>query len=64
MLAMKEASVETHGIHMELMDAMNQINIYSAEIAKELLKSGILTEGENMADTEESNRMKSDALAP
>ena len=34
MLAMKEASVETHAIHMELMDAMNQINIYCADIAK------------------------------
>ncbi len=40
MLAMKEASVETHTIHMELMDALNQINIYSAEIAKIMLKNG------------------------
>lgn len=42
MLAMKEASVETHSIHMELMDALNQINIYCADIAKKLLNSGLL----------------------
>ena len=47
MLAMKEASVETHSIHMELMDALNQINTYCADIAKKLLKSGLLTEDEN-----------------
>ena len=40
MLEMKQESVETHPIHMELMDALNQINIYSAEIAKTLLKNG------------------------
>jgi len=42
MLAMKEASVETHSIHMELMDALNHINIYSAEIADTLLQGGAL----------------------
>ncbi len=49
MLAMKEASVETHSIHMELMDALNQINIYSADIAKKLLKSGLLSDEERDA---------------
>ncbi len=44
MLAMREASVETHPIHMELMDALNHINIYSAEIADTLLQSGALLE--------------------
>jgi phosphate:Na+ symporter len=47
MLAMKEASVETHSIHMELMDAMNHINIYSAEIADTLLQSGALVEAKD-----------------
>ncbi len=42
MLAMKEASVNTHGIHMELMDALNLINIYSSEIAKNLITCGTL----------------------
>ncbi len=42
MLAMKEESVETHAIHMELMDALNLINIYSSEIATNLLKCGAL----------------------
>jgi len=51
MLAMKEASVETHSIHMELMDALNQINIYSANIAKKILKSGLLA-GEENTDTD------------
>jgi len=41
---MSEASVETHPIHMELMDALNHINIYSAEIADTLLQSGALEE--------------------
>lgn len=45
MLAMKEASVETHSIHMELMDALNHINIYSADVAKQLLNSGLLAAG-------------------
>ncbi len=42
LLAMKEESVETHGIHMHLMDALNLINIYSSEIATNLLKCGTL----------------------
>ena len=50
MLAMKEASVETHSIHMELMDAMNHINIYSAEIADTLLQSGALEEQKSDQD--------------
>ena len=41
---MREASVETHPTHMELMDALNHINIYSAEIADTLLQSGALLE--------------------
>lgn len=40
MLDMQQKSVETHPIHIELMDALNQINIYSAEIAKTILKNG------------------------
>ncbi len=36
--------METHPIHMELMDALNHINIYSAEIADTLLQSGALLE--------------------
>ena len=47
MLAMKEASVETHSIHMELMDALNHINIYSAEIADTLLQSGALVDAKD-----------------
>ncbi len=47
MLAMKEDSVETHSIHMELMDALSQINTYCADIAKKLLKSGLLVEKED-----------------
>jgi hypothetical protein len=38
---MKEQSVETHEIHLELLDALNQINGFSADIAKALLKGGI-----------------------
>ena len=41
MLAMKEGTMETHTIHMELLDALNQINLFSAEIAKVMLQSGI-----------------------
>ncbi len=48
MLAMKEASVDTHRIHMELMDALNLINIYCVEIAKKMLQSGLLVnQGQN-----------------
>ncbi len=59
MLAMKEASVETHSIHMELMDALNQINIYSADIAKKLLKSGLLEGGENVNDNKDADNVAS-----
>lgn len=52
MLTMKEASVVTHRIHMELMDALNQINIYCVDIAKKMLKSGLL----------ENNRANSESL--
>ncbi|MCI5167783.1 MAG: Na/Pi cotransporter family protein [Candidatus Electrothrix sp. GM3_4] len=41
LLDMKEQSVETHEIHIELLDALNQINDFSADIAKALLKGGI-----------------------
>jgi phosphate:Na+ symporter len=50
MLEMKQESVETHPIHMELMDALNQINIYSAEIAKTLLKNGTVAGNEKDQD--------------
>ncbi len=50
MLAMKEASVETHAIHMELMDALNLINIYSSEIAKKILSNGLRENGEESDD--------------
>ncbi len=51
MLAMHEDTVETHTIHMELLDALSQINNYSAEIAKAILRYGLL-EGD---DDEETN---------
>ena len=54
MLAMKEASVETHTIHMELMDALNQINIYASEIAKTILKYGLPANG-NGNDNDNDN---------
>lgn len=38
LLAMKEETVETHVIHMELMDAMNNINIYCFEIAENIIR--------------------------
>ncbi|RWX47465.1 hypothetical protein H206_00527 [Candidatus Electrothrix aarhusensis] len=38
---MKEQSVDTHEIHLELLDALNQINGFSADIAKSLIKGGI-----------------------
>jgi len=50
MLAMKDESVETHSIHMELMDALNLINIYSAEIAKKILKCGFQNEIKKVND--------------
>ncbi|RUM33774.1 MAG: Na/Pi cotransporter family protein [Desulfobulbus sp.] len=54
MLDMKQESVATHPIHLELMDALNQINIYSAEIAKTLLKNG---NGKNTsADADEAQQ--------
>ena len=53
MLDLKQESVETHPIHMELMDALNQINIYSAEIAKTILKNGNNGK-EQDADTEKN----------
>ncbi len=34
----KSESVTTHGIHMELMDLLKQINVYISEIAKTLLE--------------------------
>jgi len=62
MLAMKEASVETHSIHMELMDALNQINIYSAEIAKKILKSDI-SAGEEVVENKKKNKSIADKPA-
>lgn len=44
LLAMKEETVETHVIHMELMDAMNSINIYCFEIAENIIKLANLEE--------------------
>ncbi|MCI5162075.1 MAG: Na/Pi cotransporter family protein [Candidatus Electrothrix sp. AX5] len=41
LLDMKEQSVDTHEIHLELLDALNQINGFSADIAKSLIKGGI-----------------------
>jgi phosphate:Na+ symporter len=35
-----EQSIETHAIHMELMDLMKQINIYAANIAKTIPVAG------------------------
>jgi phosphate:Na+ symporter len=35
-----EESIETHAIHMELMDLMKQINIYAANIAKTIPMAG------------------------
>jgi phosphate:Na+ symporter len=53
LLDMKEQSVETHEIHLELLDALNQINGFSADIAKALLKGGLQdrpSEGQNKED--------------
>ena len=63
MLAMKEASVETHAIHMELMDALNQINIYCADIAKQILKYHLSTKPED-EHKEMSNVAEPDSPAP
>ena len=35
----RKESVETHEIHMELMDLLKQINVYTANIAKTFLSS-------------------------
>jgi phosphate:Na+ symporter len=50
MLAMKEDSVKTHAIHMELMDALNLINVYSSDIANHLLKCGTLEAGDALVE--------------
>ncbi len=52
MLAMREESVETHSIHMELMDALNHINMYCSEIASNLLKCGALDEETNFDEAD------------
>ncbi len=49
----RAASLETHTVHMELMDAIKTINTYAAEIADQLMNSGILT-----TDTMNSDEMK------
>ncbi len=36
----RKESVATHEIHMELMDLMKQINVYTANIAKTFLSAG------------------------
>jgi phosphate:Na+ symporter len=36
----REESIETHAIHMELMDLMKQVNVYAAEIAKTIPVAG------------------------
>ncbi len=46
LLARQEESLETHAVHMELMDALNQINLYSAEIAKDIMKIALSKETE------------------
>ena len=38
----QEESIETHEIHMELMDLLKQINVYSGEIAKTIHSLGEL----------------------
>ncbi len=43
LFAERAQSLETHTVHMELMDAIKTINIYAAEIADQLINSGILT---------------------
>jgi phosphate:Na+ symporter len=35
----RKESVETHEIHMELMDLLKQVNVYAANIAKTFLSS-------------------------
>lgn len=44
LLTLKEETVETHVIHMELMDAMNNINIYCFEIAENIIRLANLEE--------------------
>jgi phosphate:Na+ symporter len=34
----REESIETHEIHMELMDLLKQINVYTGDIAKTIHK--------------------------
>ncbi|MEN8199496.1 MAG: Na/Pi cotransporter family protein [Thermodesulfobacteriota bacterium] len=53
MLTMKEESVETHSIHMELMDALNLINVYSSEIARNFLQCEALA-GQKKEEIEET----------
>jgi Na+/phosphate symporter len=38
----RKESIETHEIHMELMDLLKQINVYSGEIAKTIQALGEL----------------------
>ena len=40
MLDKRRESVETHEVHMELMDLMKQINVYAANIAKAIPIAG------------------------
>ena len=47
---------------MELMDALNQINIYSADIAKNILKSGLLAEGEDVNDNRNNNSVAAEPV--
>ena len=41
----RKESIETHEIHMELMDLLKQINVYSGEIAKTIHALGELNLG-------------------
>ncbi|RWX49779.1 PhoU domain-containing protein, partial [Candidatus Electrothrix marina] len=64
LLEMKEESVETHEIHLELLDALNQINGFSADIAKALLKGGIQDRPSEEKDKDQSSKEQDKGQPP
>ena len=63
LLDMKEASVETHEIHIELLDALNQINGFTADIANVLLKGGIQDRPAEKKDEQQPSEEHEDTQA-
>lgn len=53
---LQDDSITTHAIHIELMDALKIINLYAAEIADELLGSGVLEQDEDRLTTQSEQK--------